>query len=154
MLRMSKLTDYGIVVMCHLARDPATPRNAGDISAAIQIAQPTVSKILKLLAREGLLESRRGAKGGYRLARPPEAITVTEIIDAMEGPIALTECSADDRHCAQEPHCSVRSNWQWINRTIRRALDGITLAEMVQARRPGLEVRIEGAAPGASCPAG
>lgn len=133
MLRMSKLTDYGIVVMTHLASEPERPHTAAELALETQMNQPTVSKILKVLTREGLLASYRGAKGGYRLVRSAGEITMAEIIDALEGPIAITECSSQAGICDQESHCSVRTNWQWINHIIHKALDGVTLAEMAQA---------------------
>lgn len=140
MLRMSKLTDYGIVVMSHLANESDRPHTAAELAMETQVSQPTVSKILKLLAREGLLESYRGAKGGYRLARSAGAISMAEIIDALEGPIAITECSSSVGSCDQEPHCTISSHWQWINRTIHDALNGVSLEEMTQATQPRLNI--------------
>ncbi len=140
MLRMSKLTDYGIVVMSHLADESDRPHTAAELSQETQVNQPTVSKILKLLTREGLLESYRGAKGGYRLARSAEEISMAEIIDALEGPIAITECSSESGNCDQEPHCSVRNHWQWINQTIHKALDDVSLDEMSKATQPKMVV--------------
>jgi Rrf2 family protein len=92
-----------------------------------------VSKVLKVLAREGLLVSHRGTKGGYSIARRPEDISVAEIIRALEGPIAITECT-DILHgdCDLELLCPVRGNWHRINQAIREALEGISLAEMTQ----------------------
>lgn len=132
MLRISKLTDYGTVIMTHMARDPDRVYSAGEVAHRIRVAQPTVSKILKLLARGALVTSLRGARGGYRLARAPSEISLAQIIDAMEGPIGLTECSSAPGLCKQEPSCRIRANWRRINGTIRRALDGITLTDMVQ----------------------
>jgi FeS assembly SUF system regulator len=133
MIRMTKLTDYGIVLLTHIARHPErSTRNAPELAAAAHLPLPTVSKILKILAREGLLVPRRGAKGGFSLARPPEEITVADVIDALEGPVALTECSAHGRseRCGIELLCPVSSNWQRINRVVLEALQKITLAEM------------------------
>jgi len=93
MLRLSKLTDYGMVVMTALARAPQGLRNAADLADETHIGAPTVSKLLKRLGRAGLVESERGAQGGYRLARAPSKIDVAEVIAAIEGPIGLTECS-------------------------------------------------------------
>ena len=132
MLRISKLTDYAIVVLTRMAREPAVTHNAAQLAADVRIAAPTVSKILKTLTRGGLVVSRRGAHGGYCLARAPEKTNVADVIDAMEGPISLTECAEAVGNCAQEPVCSVRGNWQWINRAIRIALESVTLAEMVR----------------------
>ncbi len=131
MLRLSKLTDYGIVVMTYLAREPERVHAANEVAAGTRISLPTVSKVLKLLSRGGLVLSCRGAKGGYRLARAAEAISVAEVIDAMEGPVAVTECSSAAGTCVQESHCSIRANWQRINDAIRVALHGVSLAEMV-----------------------
>lgn len=132
MLRLSKLTDYGTIVMTHLARTPGEVQSATDIASGTHVALPTVSKVLKLLTQDGLVISYRGALGGYSLARPPEAISVAEIIAALEGPIAFTECSIDTGVCSQEASCAIRANWQKINGVIRAALQEVTLAEMLQ----------------------
>ena len=131
MIRMTKQADYGIVLMTQMAGQTERLHAAGEIAQEAQLPAPTVSKILKILARAGLLDSHRGMKGGYNLARDPEKITVAEIITALEGPIAITECINDSPgECSQEPFCPVRGNWQRINSAIREALEGITLAEM------------------------
>ena len=129
MLRVTKLADYGIVVMTHLANRPGQ-WSARDIARSACLPLPMVSKILKLLSREGLLASHRGTKGGYSLSRPPEAITVADIIRALEGPIAVTECTDKVGDCDLERLCPVRSNWHRINHAIRHALEQITLSEM------------------------
>ena len=132
MLRVTKLADYGIVVMTHLAGNPGQ-LSARDIAAGACLPVPMVSKILKLLSRAGILMSHRGTKGGYSLARRPESISVAEIIRALEGPIAVTECT--DRvngACDLERLCPVRSNWHRINEAIHGALKQISLAEMSQ----------------------
>ncbi|HHM04399.1 MAG TPA: SUF system Fe-S cluster assembly regulator [Gammaproteobacteria bacterium] len=136
MLRVGKLTDYATVVMTHLACDPARLQSAAEIATELGLALPTVSKILKALLQHGLLVSHRGAKGGYTLARPPAEISVAAIIAAIEGPIALTECSDSDGLCDQERGCSVRGNWQRINRAVSAALEGVTLAELAE---PGVQ---------------
>jgi len=136
-LRLSKLTDYGTVIMARMAREQDRIFAAPELAAAIGVATPTASKILKMLARGELLLSVRGAKGGYMLSRPAAEISVAHIIDAMEGPIGVTECSATSGLCAQEAACSIRGNWQRINLVIRRALGQITLADMARpAFRP------------------
>jgi FeS assembly SUF system regulator len=133
---MSKLTDYGTVVMTYLARGKNQLHAATEIAGQIRVAAPTVSKILKRLAREGLVVSHRGAKGGYSLARAPEQISVVEIIDALEGPLGLTECGSTPGLCVQESLCSVRANWQRINGAVRNALAEVTLAEMAEPELP------------------
>ena len=132
MLRVGKLTDYGTVVMTSFARQPQRLQSANEIAAELGLALPTVSKVLKALVQHGLLVSHRGAKGGYSLAAAPEDISVAQIIAAIEGPIALTECSDTTGICGQEPQCSVRSNWQRINIAVREALERVTLADLAR----------------------
>lgn len=136
MLRMSKLTDYGTVILTYLASEPGRLHAASEIAEQVRVAPPTVSKVLKTLVRGGLVASHRGTKGGYALARSPERITVAQVLAVLEGPIGLTECSSNPGQCVQETSCSVRGNWQRINLAIRRALEDVTLAEMVQPMRP------------------
>ena len=134
MLRLSKLTDYSTVIMSHMARRPWEVYSAAGMAAAIGVAATTASKILKTLARGKLVQSVRGAKGGYMLARAPEQISIAEVIDAMEGAFGLTECSVHPGVCCQEARCPSRENWQRLNQVVRRVLDGVTLADMSQAR--------------------
>jgi Rrf2 family protein len=98
---------------------------------------PVVSKVLKSLARQGLLDSQRGSKGGYTLARSPEDISVPEMITALEGPISLTECTVHPGACSQESSCDVRGPWQRINGAVHAALAKITLADLAAPRFPG-----------------
>lgn len=132
MLRVSKLTDYGVVVMTFLARESDRLHAASEIAGQIHVAAPTVSKILKALTRTGLVLSHRGVKGGYSLARAAADISVVEIIDALEGPVGLTECGSNPGVCSQEASCSIRANWQHINGAVRGALAGVSLAQMAQ----------------------
>ena len=132
MVRMSKLTDYAIVLLALLARDESeTPHNAREVASSAHLPFPVVSKILKALARAGLLVSHRGAKGGYALARRPDEISVAEAIRAMEGPIALTECAAGPGHCQQESFCGIRHPWQRVNELIREHLERVPLSELL-----------------------
>src|SRR5699024_10597701 len=126
MLRLSKLTDYGTVVMTALAQQPDTRRNASELATELHLSTPTVSKILKTLAREGLLSSGRGVNGGYILKHSPTEITMSDVIAALEGPIALIECAELPGQCSLEPLCSIRGNWLRINLAIRNALEEIT----------------------------
>ena len=131
MIRMTKQADYGIVLLTRLAQEQDRLFNATELAQETQLPAPTVSKILKILARSGLLVSHRGVKGGYALARSAAEVTVVEIITALDGPVAITECIDDTPgECTQEAFCSVRGNWQRINEAIRGALEEITLAEM------------------------
>ena len=131
MIRLTRLTDYSIVLMSHLAVEPAELTTASSLTRATQLPAPTVSKILKVLSREGLLISHRGVNGGYCLARGPRDISVADVIAAMEGPIAMTECAdLEVGECDQESFCLVRGNWQKINEAVRSALASISLEEM------------------------
>ncbi|MEF8792231.1 SUF system Fe-S cluster assembly regulator [Thiohalorhabdus sp.] len=130
MLRISKMTDYGTVVMTQLAQNPQRRYSARELAEEVHIGVPTVSKILKILERGGLLDAQRGKNGGYTLAREPQGITVAQVIRAMEGPIALTECASEDLQCDQEDSCTVQTNWQRLNKAIMRALEEVSLAEM------------------------
>jgi FeS assembly SUF system regulator len=143
-LRISKLTDYGTVVLAHLAKEPGRVCSAADVAQATGIAVPTVSKLLKSLARAELVTSRRGANGGYQLARDPRDISAASVIDALEGPVSITECSASDSHCDYEEVCDVGSAWQRINVAIRRALEDISLTDLQVANSPVPSFRFAG----------
>jgi len=130
--------------MAQLASDPkgtvsttgtilggGTARNARELAEGADLPVPMVSKILKALAREGLLVSQRGAKGGYLLARPPEELTVSEMIRVLEGPVALTDCAIGPALCEHETMCAVREPWQLISRVVEKALADVTLADLV-----------------------
>jgi len=140
MLRLSKMADYGTVVLTALAVQPERSRSAADIAAAIHVPAPTVSKILKLLARGGLVNSLRGAKGGYLLARAPTRISMADIIHAMDGPIGMTECSVTPGLCVQEAACAVRANWQRVNRAVLGVLREITLDQMMQPVEQAVDI--------------
>lgn len=143
MIRLSRLTDYGIVLMAHLAaRSEGGAHAAREVSFETGLPLPVVSKVLKSLARGGLLVSQRGAKGGYTLARAADEITVPEMIRVLEGPIGLTECTQHPGACPQEASCHVREPWQRINDAVRAALADITLADLAA---PGGAVAPDGA---------
>lgn len=135
MLRISRLTDYGTMILVHLARQEGRLCTAGDVAGSTHVALPTVQKILKLLTRAGLVSSVRGAEGGYSLGRAPEAISAAEVLDVLDGPLAITECSTAEGQCELEPLCQVSDAWQKINRAIRAALDDISLADLAGPAR-------------------
>ena len=139
MLRISKMTDYAILMMVELTREGET-LSAHALADRVHVEVPTASKILKLLAGAGLLYSYRGANGGYRVKRPAEHISVAEVIAAIEGPIAMTECSVEPGLCHQEGNCNLRSNWQRISVAVAQALENVSLAEMSAPLRkaPGM----------------
>jgi len=131
MLRVTKLTDYATVVLTVLAANPEAVLSASELAERAGLETPTVSKLLKPLAQVGLVEAFRGANGGYRLARPAEQIGLLEILQAIEGPLAITECSIHGGQCGIEDHCGVRANWRRINDVVVEALRGVTLAQML-----------------------
>ncbi len=144
MLRISKLTDYGTVVLAHLAGDPGSVCSAHDVSTATGIGLPTVSKLLKSLGHAHLVTSTRGVNGGYQLARAPADISAADVIDALEGPVSITECSGADSHCDYESICSVGGAWQRINVAIRRALEDTSLVDLLRASRPATNFQFAG----------
>jgi len=134
MIRLGKLADYGLVLMTCMARgNKETLRTARDLARETRLPVSTVSKLLKELLQSGLLLSHRGMKGGYLLARQPRQISVVEIIAAIEGPMALTECSTDVTGlCTLERGCPIKSNQQVISRAVRGVLERITLADLIE----------------------
>ncbi|MFC0336212.1 transcriptional regulator, BadM/Rrf2 family [Kushneria avicenniae] len=130
MLKLSKMSDYGAVVMAQISRHPDCSHAAADIADRVGLPRPTVSKTLKLLLRAGLLNSQRGANGGYRLARSATAITVRDIITAIDGPVAMTECSHGHGDCDLMASCGVATNWQRVSMAVRQLLDSVTLADL------------------------
>lgn len=136
MLRISRLTDYATVLLATLACEPQSRHTAGSLAMRTHLGAATVSKILKLLQRAGLVTSSRGARGGYRLAKPAAAISAAAILDALEGPLALTDCSAGAGHCQIEHSCRVGRSWQRVNLAIRRSLYDVSLAELAGIEAP------------------
>lgn len=132
MLKISKLTDYGTLVMGGLVAHGEEFVSTADLAEAIGVAQPTVAKLLKMFTRAGLVESLRGQQGGYRLGLSPRHISVAEIIQAVDGPVGLTECSTDEGQCDQEESCNVKVNWQKISRVVADALHQVSLNELLQ----------------------
>lgn len=137
MLRVSKLTDYATVLLGLMAETPDRLRPATDLAEAARLELPTVSKVLKLLAGAGLVESQRGAAGGYRLALPPERIALARIVEAIDGPISVTQCAAHAGQCSHEAHCGVRGPWQRISLAIERSLRDLSLAQMLASPAAG-----------------
>ncbi len=140
MLKMSKLTDYGTLLLAELGRDEKR-HSAAELSAATHLPQPTVSKLLKRLTAAGLVRSTRGASGGYEIDRPMASISAAALLDALEGPIAITECAQDESHCRLESSCGLSSAWQRINLAIREALEALSLADLADSREHGAAFR-------------
>ena len=133
MLRMSKLTDYSILILAFLASGGIRVHTASDVAENTGLTLPTVSKLLKALTRAKLVKSHRGSHGGYVLAHPAEDITAADVVDALEGPLAITECSSSDSHCELQPGCQIGGALQKLNRGIQTVLENITLAQLTAA---------------------
>jgi FeS assembly SUF system regulator len=137
MLRITKQTDYGILLMAYIAAGPP-----GDIHTAREVAGrsglpfPTVSKILRSLAGKKLLVSHRGAAGGYSLAKPAEQTSIAEIIRALQGPISMVQCGSEPGACEQEADCPTKANWNRVSLEVEHALDSVPITEMVAEWRP------------------
>jgi FeS assembly SUF system regulator len=134
LLRVSKLTDYAVVVLSRLEAEGGV-QTAPGIAASTGLGEPTVAKVLKMLAQAGLVEGLRGARGGYRLARPLASLGLSEVIVAIDGPIALTACvDGTLGQCEAEHVCPVRGRWDPVNAAIREALTAITVSEIATPR--------------------
>jgi FeS assembly SUF system regulator len=132
-IRLTNLADYAVVVMAAAAREPAARLSAARVAELTGIPAPTVAKLMGTLARGGLLSASRGVAGGFTLARPAASISVVDVVEAVDGPIALTSCAGGDVHdCAMEGHCAIRGHWGPINQAVRGALAAVTLADLVQ----------------------
>lgn len=130
MLKISKLADYGTRILFVLANRLDERLSASEVAEATHIALPTVSKVLKLLNEAELVNSERGVNGGYQLARAPEAIGMADIIGAIDGAVAVTECNKGDTICGHSSICELRSHWQLINGVILTVLKRLTLADL------------------------
>ncbi len=133
-MRLSNLADYAVVTMCAAARHCGFARvSATELAAETGLPLPTVQKLVSHLTKAGLLRSARGTGGGIQLARPPAAISLAEIVEAVEGPIALTAC-VDGNDCALEASCHVRPHWGVVNNALRGALADVSLARLAQVK--------------------
>ncbi len=136
MLRLSKLTDYAVVILGQFTEQPELKLSATDLAERTGLPAPTVSKILKFLSQAHLVAGQRGSQGGYGLIKKPEEISVADIIAAIEGPIALTDCVTDStERCGAESFCPMQGNWNRVNQAVRDALQAVKLTEMVSAQR-------------------
>jgi FeS assembly SUF system regulator len=121
MLRISKLADYACILMHYLSRHQEG-LSAGEIALSTHIHLPTVRKLLKALTKAGLLNASRGVQGGYQLAKPLNELNLLQIVEAIDGPIAMMDCAHPDKHCEMSRHCPNQSNWLSINRVVKDAL--------------------------------
>ncbi len=144
MLKLNRMTDYAVVVLGRMAQNPGVTQTASSLAQRTAIPLPTVAKLLKQMAGTTLIQSHRGTGGGYSLDRAATQVRVSEIVEALEGPIALTACvDGSEGHCGVESLCPMRGNWNRVNSAIRAALENVSLAEMIDPAEmfpvPGLE---------------
>jgi len=131
MIILSKLADYGVIVATHLAAYPERQVTAATVAAETRLPQATAAKLLKALAHAGLVTAARGAGGGYRLARSATAISVAEVVAAIDGDIGLTQCSVHVDECTRTTYCPTRPHWTAINRAVGQALASVSLDAML-----------------------
>ena len=131
MIILSKLADYGVIVASHLAAVAPAQETTGQIATVTRLPAATVAKVLKLLAKAEIVRAARGAAGGYRLARGAAEISVAEIVAAIDGAFAITQCTGHQAPCDRVAYCETRPHWTRINQAIEHALDSIALAEMM-----------------------
>lgn len=124
------MSDYGTIVLSTMAKEPERTQSVAEIVALTGLPVPSVSKLLKRFIRAGLVLSLRGAKGGYKLSRPPAEISTAQILKAIDGPVGMTQCSVAPGLCTREPGCLVRSHWHRVNRIVLEALEQISLKEI------------------------
>jgi FeS assembly SUF system regulator len=136
MIKISKIADYGTSIMLIIAANPERVYAAKYLSEATKITLPMVSKILKKLAKGGLLASQRGSMGGYQLTVSPEQISVARLIALLDGDIAMTECSLHVSHCMAESVCTAKGNWRTISSVIKNVLEDISLKQMLSPISP------------------
>lgn len=144
MLRVSKLTDYGSVILSYMASHPNKTMSAAKLAKGVLLPPATVSKLLKILVKSGLLCSSLGKQGGYKLARPADEISLADIINVLEGPIALTECSVQKGLCRIEDNCEIRQNWRSVNRIIQQSLAQVSLQDMLPVRNKAKAIILSG----------
>ncbi|ODN43986.1 SUF system Fe-S cluster assembly regulator [Piscirickettsia litoralis] len=126
------MADYATVIMGFFARCPESSFSAVEVAEKTQVALPSVRKVLKLLVLADALTSVRGVNGGYRLARAASQISLADVVCAIDGPIALTECSQESQQCYHAEHCAVQPNWQWVNQIVSQSLSAVSIEEMIK----------------------
>lgn len=131
MLKLTKKADYGLIALRHLALSSRSgPASAKELAALYRIPVPILSKVLQLLAKQGLINSEQGTNGGYRLARDPRSITALEVIRGIDGPIILTSCFTSHGECDQSENCTVREPLRKVHEGILKLLESISVADL------------------------
>lgn len=135
MMKLSKMTDYAVIVLAEMIKHEEQLMSASVLAENTKLPEPTVSKLLKMLARKNLIESVRGANGGYRLVEAPEHITIANVVEATDGPIRLTSCADQSNDCCdRHDECSMRGKWSPVNQAMNNALESISLSQMIGGR--------------------
>lgn len=142
MLRISKLTDYATALLAQMARRADLHVSAQQLAVELCLPPPTVARLLKLLAKAGLVSSQRGKGGGYGLARAARDISVAQVIAAIDGPVALTECALGDGLCGLERDCATKANWRLISQAVRVALEAVSLADLAEPAARAVRVAL------------
>lgn len=133
MIKLSKLTDYAVVILGRMAVGDGRLQTASGLSEKTGLPEPTVAKVLKLLAKGGLIVSTRGVNGGYVLSKTPSEINMASVIVALEGPVQLTSCvDGDDACCSHSPNCTMKGKWNPVNDAMQKALENVSLAQMIE----------------------
>lgn len=134
MIRLSRLTDYAFALLTQMVRESKSVWAASDLAERTGLPLPTVAKIMKRLTKSGIITARRGALGGYSLAKTAHTLSIAAIIEAIDGPIAITDCTEGGNHsCRVEPICPMSAGWNMVNRAIRQAMEGVSLADMARS---------------------
>ncbi len=131
MIKLSKLTDYSIVILAEMSRGEGALMTASGLATLSNLPEPTVAKVLKMLARGTVISSVRGASGGYVLSKRPEDISIASVITALEGPVLLTACVENGGGCCHEKTCAVKGQWDPVNEAMKTALENVSLAQMI-----------------------
>jgi FeS assembly SUF system regulator len=133
MIKLSKLTDYAVVALSEMAREKGAMVTAPDLAVKTGLPEPTISKVLKLLAKAEVIASTRGANGGYQLQREPQSISMASVISALEGPVALTACVEGSHECcSHERSCPMKGQWNPVNAAMQQALESVSLEQMMR----------------------
>ena len=136
MIRISKLTDYAMVILAHMGKNPTLVLQTSEIANELNLTKPTVAKILKQLVNKNILISQRGATGGYQLANNTEELSLATIITALEGQVAITQCNSTTKHCARAAMCPINSPWVKINHIIYESLAAYKLSDLITCQLP------------------
>jgi len=135
-MRISKMTDYALVVLSHLATDEASSQSARHIADVSYLPPPTVARLLKQLSRAGLVQAERGVHGGYSLSKHPADVSLAQVLSVFEGPVAVTECATGTGGCFLESRCPTKANWSRLNRVIHQSLESVSLERFFGRKFP------------------